>query len=487
MISKGFIKTSVIYTVAGMLPTASAVILLPFYLNYLPLEQYGQLAFYLAFSMLVQVIVTYSFDSSLYIYYHDYKNEKGKLSILISSAYGFITMLALAVLVVLMLTGTVIFETIAGEKGLAFFPYGFLSVLTAIFQSYFKVHSGLLQTREKPVMFFWANLISFSLIAFFTVGGLLLYPGELVGPIGGRALAAFIAASWVLVRIFTEFGFHFDFAFLKTTFRINNSSFIYQLQQWVINYFDRLIIMVYLTMADVGAYDFVWKCLLVIDLIIAGLYNSFYPKVIATLAEQQQKQATQSINRYYHGLTAAIMILVSGAILMFPLLEHFGLMKPEYEEAFKYIPYMGLIYLIRGMRFYFALPYGALKYTKPLPAIYLVISVVKIGLMLIFIRQHGIMAVIGASIISSMLEVLFLHFRIKDKFIFRFNAFKIIAAPLLLGAIILVLESTLNINKDILHALYLIFSLLILIWLYRNEIRLLLGGGIKNRTDQSSR
>ena len=65
MISKGFIRNSVIYTVAGMLPMASAVILLPFYLNYLPIEQYGQLALYLAFSMFVQIVATYSFDSSL--------------------------------------------------------------------------------------------------------------------------------------------------------------------------------------------------------------------------------------------------------------------------------------------------------------------------------------------------------------------------------------------------------------------------------------
>src|SRR5687768_9989096 len=216
MISKGFIKTSVIYTVAGMLPMASAIVLLPFYLNYLPLEQYGQLAFYLAFSMLIQVIVTYSIDTSLYIYYHDYKNDHTKLSILISTAYGFMAIMGLSVLGVLTLTGGYIFEAVAGEKGLAFFPYGFLSVVTAIFQSFFKVQSSILQTREKPATFFWANLISFSLIALLTVGGLILYPGELVGPVGGRALAAFIAGSWALVRIFGAFGFHYDFAFLKT-------------------------------------------------------------------------------------------------------------------------------------------------------------------------------------------------------------------------------------------------------------------------------
>lgn len=480
MISKGFIKNSIIYTIAGMLPMASAVILLPFYLSYLPLEQYGQLAFYLAFSMLVQVVATYSFDTSLYIYYHDYKNDKGKLPVLISSAYVFMAILGAGLLIISMVAGGFVFDLVAGDKGLSFFPYGFLSVVTAIFQAFFKVHSSLLQTSEKPGTFFWANLISFTLIALLTVGGLMLYPESLVGPVGGRAAAAIIAGTWALIRIFSAFGFHFNFAFLKTTFRINNSSFIYQLQQWFINYFDRVLITLYLTMEDVGAYDFVWKCLLVIDLVIGGLYNSFYPKVIAALADQETKRSTPTINRYYHGLTAAVMLLVSGAIFALPLLQHLGLMRPAYAESLQYVPYMGLIYLLRGMRYYFGLPYGALKYTKPLPVIYLVISAIKIGLMLIFIRQYGVMAVIGASFVSSILEVLFLHFRIKDKFVFQFNAFKIVAAPLLLGTIIAVSENTLDIHPDLLRASYLVLALLILLWLYRNELKLLISGKWRN-------
>lgn len=473
MISRGFLKNSVIYTVAGMLPMASAVILLPFYLSYLPLAQYGELAFYLAFSMFVQIAATYSFDSSLYIYYHDYKKDNTRLAILISSAFVFMAILGVGLLVVLTLVGSFLFDMIADEKGISFFPYGFLSVLTAVFQAFFKVHSSLLQTQEKPGLFFWANLLSFSLIALFTVGGLILYPGKLVGPVGGRAVAALVAGSWALIRIFRQFGFHFDFAFLKSTFKINNSSFIYQLQQWFINYFDRVLIMLYLTTQDVGAYDFVWKCLLVIDLVIGGLYNAFYPKVISALAEQDRKESTPVINRYYHGLTAAIMLLVSGAIFAVPLLTHFGFVKAGYDEALEYVPYMGIIYLIRAMRYYFGLPYGALKYTKPLPVIYLIISAIKIVLMVAFIRQYGIMAVIGASFISSIIEVICLYYQIRDRFSFRFNAFKIIAAPLLLGVIIVISESLIQINKDVLHGLYLVFSVLILMWVYRNELKLL--------------
>ena len=473
MISRGFIKNSVIYTFAGTLPMASAVILLPFYLEYLSLAQYGQLAFYLAFSMFIQIVATYSFDSSLYIYYHDYKDDYSKLSSLISSAYIFMAILGISLLVVLTLTGSFLLDIISKDKGLAFFPYGFLSVVMAIFQSFFKVQSNLLQTQERPGMFLSANFILFSLIAIFSIAGLMLYPDDLLGPVGGRALAAFVAGGWALIRVFRLFGFHFDYRFLRSTFRINNSSFIYQVQQWFINYFDRVLIILYLTMQDVGAYDFIWKCLLVIDLIIGGLYNSFYPKVISTLAAQEKKESTPSINRYYHGLTAAIILLVSGAIFALPLLKHFSLMKPEYEAAFKYIPYMGLIYLIRGMRYYFALPYGALKYTKPLPVIYLVISVVKIALMVTFIDHYGVMAVIGASFISSILEVIFLYYNIKKKFSFRFNALKIVSAPLLLATIILIFEDLVPLNKDVLHALYLMFSVLMLLWLYRNELRLL--------------
>jgi O-antigen/teichoic acid export membrane protein len=476
MISKRFIRNSVIYTGAGMLPMASAVILLPFYLNYLSLAKYGELAFYLAFSMLVQIGATYSFDSSLYIYYHDYKNDKQKLGKLISSAYVFMGMLGLGLLAFFALSGTLLFSLLSGNKDVPFFPYGFLCVIFAIFQAFFKVHNSLLQTREKPQTYFWANLLSFSLIALFTVAGLILYPDTLAGPIGGRALAALAAGGWTLARVFRTFGFHYDFPFLRSTFRINNSTFIYQLQQWSINYFDRVLITLYLTMQDVGMYDFVWKCLLVIDLVIGGLYNSFYPTVISTLAQQQEKGTTKAINRYYHGLTAAIMLLVSGAIFVFPLLEHVGLMRAEYKEALKYFPFMGIIYLIRGMRYYFALPYGALKYTKPLPVIYLVISAFKIILMLIFIPRFGIMSVIGASVASGLVEVALLYRSIRDKFGFHFNALKIILAPTLLAVTIASLELTLSVNSDLLHAGYLAFSLLILLWLYRNEIKLVAFG-----------
>src|SRR5688500_9954964 len=100
-ISKDFLKSSVIYTVAGSLPMVSAVLLLPFYSAYLSTSDFGALSIYLAFSLLIQYITTYSFDISLYIHFHEFKNEPKKLSSFVSSAFLLMLMIGGGVATVL--------------------------------------------------------------------------------------------------------------------------------------------------------------------------------------------------------------------------------------------------------------------------------------------------------------------------------------------------------------------------------------------------
>ena len=69
-----------------------------------------------------------------------------------------------------------------------------LLLVPGAFQALLKVHSSLLQSREKPETFFWSNVLSFTMIASFTIIGLELYPNSLMGPVVGKVrLPAFIA------------------------------------------------------------------------------------------------------------------------------------------------------------------------------------------------------------------------------------------------------------------------------------------------------
>jgi O-antigen/teichoic acid export membrane protein len=464
----------VIYTLAGMLPMASAVILLPLYIHNLTTAAYGALVIYMVFTLLVQIIVTFSFDTSVYIHYHEYKADQKRLNVFISSAFVFMILLSLATALVLSVTGSLIFSVVFPEMNISFYPYGLASVGSGVFQALFRVHSTLLQSREMPETFFWSNVLSFSLVAIFIIIGFELYPNSLAGPIFGRLVGAIIPALWALSRIFREFGFHWDFSWLKSSLGFNTYNFIYQLQQWVINQFDRPLMILFVTLSDIGVYDFALKCLIPVELLMNSLHSSFYPKVVSAVMAQTKKGSTPGINRYYHGLTAVVMLLICGSILVLPWAIKVFVDRPDYHEAIRYIPYLGILYLFRCTRLFFTVPYGILKYTKPLPVIYMIVSLLKIVLIFLLVGLMNIYGVILASVISAIVEVIMVRLNLRNVFDFQFNVVKIIIVPLILLILIVTLEPTLGLlYPDAVHIFYLISCVGLLWWAYKNEIALI--------------
>lgn len=453
---------------------ASAIILLPLYIAYLPTDVYGALSMYLAFSLIVQIVVTYSFDTSLFIHYHEFKDEPQKLSVFVSSAFIFMLLLSLAVGLVLVVAGDLIFRLIFDDQKISFYPYGLFAIAAGIFQGLFKIYSNLIQSRQRADLYFWANLILFSGIAGFTVLGLHYFPNTLFGPLGGRALAGLLASTWVLYRVFKEYGFTFNFTLLKATLHFNHYTFIYQIQQWGVTYLDRFLMFFYLPLSSVGIYDFSIKCLALIEFVMMGLNSSFYPKVVSIIMAQKTKESTPELNRYYHGIIAVIMISVCTSIFFLPFIIDLLETDKGYAAAIIYFPYIAASYLIRVVRLYFASPYAVLKYTKPLPGVYTIITIVRIGLILLLVKEFGITGIIISMLVSLVLEVVLLEYVIRKKFTFRYNTFKIIVAPLLLFLAIIILEPLFGADFPVItHLFYIVVVLGFLLWVYRNEIKLL--------------
>jgi O-antigen/teichoic acid export membrane protein len=228
----------------------------------------------------------------------------------------------------------------------------------------------------------------------------------------------------------------------------------------------------FLPLSSIGIYDFALKCLIVIEFIMGGLHNSFFPKVVSTITDQSVKSTTPELNRYYHGLTAMIMLMISSGILILPVVIDFIDTK-GYNEAVQYFPYIAVLYVLKSMRLYFVVPYGILKYTKPLPVFYFIVAVVKIGLMVLLIKRFEIYGVVASTIVSASIEILILKYGLKGRFDFKFNMYKIVIAPVVLLATVLLLEPFFAENFALeLHAFYLTLTVVFLVWIYRNELKL---------------
>jgi O-antigen/teichoic acid export membrane protein len=307
-------------------------------------------------------------------------------------------MLGLVVAIAISMGGQLIFAYILPNSTLSFYPYGLIAAGVGIFQAIFKVHGNLLQTREKPETFFWSNVSSFGVIAITTIVGLKLFPGTLIGPLGGRLLAAFLSASWALTRVFREFGVHLQSPWKDTSRSFNAYTFFYQLQQWVINYVDRFIILFFMPVAaisTVGIYEFAIKCLAPVELLMSGLNASMFPQVVKRINGQEgAKSSSPEINRYFYGQISVIMLAICCSIIFLPWVVDWFIQKSNYKEALRYVPYLAIIFILRSMRLYFVLPYNVLKKMKQLTMLNFFVSLFKIGLMIVLVIKWQIFWVI---------------------------------------------------------------------------------------------
>lgn len=457
---------------------ASAIILLPFYISYLPADAYGALAICLALSVFIQIVSTYSFDSSLFIHYHEFRNDKAKLSSFISAAFIFMAGLGLVVGVVFSVTGQLVFNLLSSKSTLSFYPYGFVAVGIGIFQAIFKVHGNLLQTREKAETFLWSHVVSFGLIAATTIFGLKIFPGTLIGPLGGRLLAAFLSAMWSLFRVFREFGFHFQSPWKYTSRSFNAYTFVYQLQQWVINYVDRFVILFFMPVAaisTVGIYEFAIKCLAPVELLLNGINASMFPQVIKLINKQEKaKSSTPEINRYFYGQVSLMMLMVCMSILILPWLVEWFIKESAFASALQFVPYIAVIFILRSMRLFFVVPYNVLRKMQRLTILNFFISAIKIALMIILIKKWQIYGVIASSAVTFAIEIVLLWYYLKEDFTMKFNGFKLAIGPLLLFSIVVLIEPMLgNEYPTIIHLSYGIVCAILLWFAYRNELKLI--------------
>jgi O-antigen/teichoic acid export membrane protein len=476
LVSLKFIKSSIIYTLSGALPIASAIILLPLYLNYLTLEQYGVFSICLAFSVLIQVIVSYSFDAAIYVHYHEFKADVKKLSSYISSSFIFIIGLGIASLLFFGLVGPLVFTFLPINSSLSFYPYGILSVGIGVFQAIFKVHNNLLQVQEKPGTFLRSNVISFIVICVVTYVGLNIFPNSLLGPLGGRLLASAISGVWSLFRVFRDFGFSFTTPWHLVSYKFNAYTFIYQLQQWLINYVDRFVILLFLPLSTVGLYDFAIKCLIPIELILNGLHASINPKVIKIIANQpsNDKGSSVEINRYYYGLISIVMLLICAAILVTPIFFDFFLANSGYNDVETFLPYIALLYIFRCIRLYFIVPISALKLMKRLTGVNLLITLIKVGAMVLSIPAWGLYGVAFSAALSYAIELIFLWMLLMKNYLIHINTNKLLVVPFTILSIILTAELLLPPRYEIVkHIFYFATCFTLIFTAYKNEVSLI--------------
>ena len=408
-------------------------------------SQFGELVLYIAFTAIMQILVNFSLDQYLGIHWIDFKDNVQKARQNVGTVVSLLIFIGILFLVVFSISGEPIFSSYSGftrnKTNMEFYPWGFMSLLTAIFNSLFKSYTALLIYQQRPVRFFWLNVFNFVLTIGISLSILFYKPFSLAGPMYGRLLSGlgiFVLALYFFIK---EFGISFHKKLLKGIAVFCFPLFIYFIFSWMAGNLDRYIIGYFLNASDVGIFVFALQCTLLLDFFQSGLSSSIYPKVFSIWKEKNINYGTKEANRYFNGFTAITLLVIPVLVIALPLIIPVVVKKQAFYITFNFLAILFAGYALSGLRAYFWAPLVYFKKTGALPRIFLLSAIFQIIVSIVLINYYGLIGAVWANFAGKPVQIILMYLESRKVFDYRFNKWKLVYLPVIFIAIVLISES----------------------------------------------
>lgn len=453
-----------------MMPLLTGVVLLFPYTTYLSPGLYGELALYIAFTLLVQYLANYGLDNYVGIHHYAFKQDEAQLKRFIGSVVGTLLVIGAGLTFIFLVSGAFIFESIFKGQ-LPFFPFGFMSVLTGVFNSLFRTYVNFLFYRDKPKRHLYFNIFNFAVTLILCIGGLFLFPDSIIGPMWGRLLSgAFIfllAGAWFI----REYGLFFDFSLLKGLHRFCIPVVGFYIFSWVLGYINNYILNDLTTLTDVGIYDFALKCVLLIEIAQTSLAQTFNPKIYDIWSQSGVRKSTLEENRYHNVFTMMSVLAIAACIVMIPPVVRLLVKNESFYAIFQYLPVLCIGFVFRPL--YNAFYNAAIFYKKTiaLPRVLFFSSILQIALAIILVKQFDIWGAVWSYALIKPVQVVLFWMESRRIFQYRFNISKVLVLPLVYAAAVLLAFQFAGTEAYLaISAAQLLFAIIITLIVFRSEL-----------------
>ncbi len=476
MISKSFIKSSFIYTVVGSLPLASSILLIPFYGNsaLLSTSDFGLLAIYIGLSELARVLFTFSVDNFMGVNFIHYNSNKNNLPRFIGTSALFLLVYGLGITLVFSFIGDFVISIAFPTKGLQYFPFGFLSALTGLFNGIFKAYTTLMIFREKPNPFFWSSIVHFILVILISITGLYLFPQSLIGPIWGRFISAFVLFVWSMVYFHKESRFRFDKTILKKLIDYSAPLYIYTILYWVVANIDRYFILGINSEKEVAIFDFAIKMTLVIEFLQNGLMLAITPKIYKIWKSNNDvPSGNVEINKYFHVFAMINILCLPLFYISIPIIVPQIVSNSELYSSFTLLPILFAGMITRIWYYYLIAPVFYFNKTKILPIVFSITAILHISINYFLINSFGMNGAVWANFLTKFVQVTLIYVFVRQFYSFNANLLKLVVFPSLYIGLLIVYE--LLAKQSIVYFInisHIIIMIIIGYLIFRKEIRI---------------
>ena len=406
-----YIKASSLYVFISVLPSALNFLLLPLYLRYISVEEYGYLTLLNLYAMAFNVFASLQVNiaASTQYFYKDTDKLAYRSGILL------VTILAASL--------TFIAFVLSAEKAfmlfkndIDFYPLGAivltsmaLSQVQAIIFLFFK---NEYRVREIGIFSVTSTAISVLsqvlLITYFDMGIAGIVYGRLISKVVIVTLLLIVFSKWFfgkrLVLLFSRKSLRYAWVALKFSVPFLPAALLQRAQ----TYSDRFVLEQHLSLDTIGQYAVLITLLTIPNLIVSAILSAFKPRIMELL----ESRSFDSIRllEYFYLATAAIIFLftlVLGSNLN--LITN----NTKYLEIRNYI-YLGIFCAIPGSLLYYShIKLMHAKKTSLISRYSFISFLVHITLLVILIPQYGIPGALIAMGCASLLNCLLCQYGYK--------------------------------------------------------------------------
>lgn len=407
---RNIFTSTVLYSLVFILPSIIGFILLPVYLNIIPVAQYGVYTLINSFSLILGVIMGLKLESAFRIFYFDYNFETDKEKYL-QTLFTSILAISGIIAILTILFGEFIFGIAFGDD-VDFYPLGFISVINICIASMNVLYAIDCQNRENRLAY-----VKYSLTAS-AIAICLQYLGIVV--FGFGILSFFLST---LVSGCLQFAYvvyigklkirKIDREMLKNSLKYSLPLIPFLFFLATEQQLDRFFLKKFHSLELLGIYALLLTTSGVFTAMINSLDNSIRPRLFRSLKEED---AVYDI-KYYQYLYVSISLLVVFAVMTLAYILPYWIDNEKYLPLIKSIPLFGMSIIPLIYVRYFALLFSYKKDSANLTVISFVKLLVLIPIFYVLVPPYGIEGILLSLFVANVLNttVFFLLLKYKHK------------------------------------------------------------------------
>lgn len=325
--SQKIFNNSILYAMGTVASKAAAFILIPIYTYNLTSEEYGIATTITTFVSTFGIVMMLSLRAAIIRFFNEYKDKQRQIFI------GTITITVIAnsaILVILLVLFKDLYMNVF-FKGISFYPYVVLGILSLGTEGVYLTYQSVLQAKQSGGKYSLNSFFYFLLNAILTILFVVVLDFSVLGVVLSNLFTNVLFAMYGLIDMIAKkyLIFQFDFIIFKKSIRYSLPILPHNLANDMNAYANKIIINNYLSYALTGIYTLASQFALMVNVIQGSINLAFRPWFIEQMnggqeGRNQIKYMTEMIMALFCFIAVTVSVFSREIVVIFANSEYYS-------------------------------------------------------------------------------------------------------------------------------------------------------------------